>query len=55
MNIDVVQDERLENAEVFNISLEKTNDLDERITPDKEDGVVKINDSSGMCIKWTCM
>ena len=49
MNIDIEQDERLEKVEVFNIILERTNDLDDRIT--LVDGVVEITDTSSMCIK----
>ena len=49
MNIDIEQDEILEKVEVFNIILERTNDLDDRIT--LVDGVVEITDTSGMCIK----
>ena len=49
MNIDIEQDEKLEKVEVFNIILERTNDLDDRIA--LVDGVVEITDTSSMCIK----
>ena len=45
MDIPIVDDDVLENSELFNVSLER-NGLDSRITLDPVDGLVEI---TGMC------
>ena len=53
--IPIVDDDVLENSELFNVSLER-NGLDSRITLDPVDGLVEITDNDGMCtvlIAWS--
>ena len=46
--VTIIDDEILENIESFNFTLERTSELDIRITLDPVDGVVEINDNDGM-------
>ena len=48
MIVNITDDEILENIESFNFTLERTSELDIRITLDPVDGVVQINDNDGM-------
>ena len=53
--IPIVDDDVLENSELFNVTLER-NGLDTRITLDPVDGLVEITDNDGMCtvlISWS--
>ena len=47
MNVDIIDDQAVENPESFGITLERTPDLDSRITLDPVDGVVQIRDDDG--------
>ena len=46
----IIDDEILENIESFNFTLERTSELDTRITLDPVDGVVEIDDNDGMFV-----
>ena len=48
VDIPIVDDDVLENSELFSVSLER-NGLDTRITLDPMDGLVEITDNDGMC------
>ena len=48
VNVTIRNDVILENVESFNITLERTSDLDSRITLDPVNGVVEIIDNDGM-------
>ena len=55
VDIPIVDDDVLENSELFSVSLER-NGLDTRITLDPVDGLVEITDNDGMCtvlIAWS--
>ena len=55
VDIPIVDDDVLENSELFNVTLEG-NGLDSRITLDPVDGLVEITDNYGMCtvlIAWS--
>ena len=55
MDIPIVDDDVLENSELFNVTLER-NGLDTRIALDPVDGLVEITDNDGMCtvlISWS--
>ena len=47
-NLNIVDDVTVENVESFNVSLERTSDLDSRITLDLVNAVVEIIDNDGM-------
>ena len=49
VNVTIIEDGILENEELFNVTLERTPGLDDRITLDPINGVVQINDNDGMC------
>ena len=46
--VNITDDEILENIESFNFTLERTSELDSRISLEPVDGVVYINDDDGM-------
>lgn len=48
MNITINDDFLDEPAEFFNITLERPPDMDTRITIDRQDGVVQIEDNDGL-------
>ena len=48
VNVTVVDDVILENVESFDLILERTPDLNSRITLDSVNGVVEITDNDGM-------
>ena len=55
MDIPIVDDDVLENSELFSVTLER-NGLDTRIALDPVDGLVEITDNDGMCtvlIAWS--
>ena len=45
--VTIIDDEILENIEMFNFTLERTSELDASITLNPVDGVVQINDDDG--------
>ena len=47
VDVSIENDTVLENVESFDVTLERTSDLDSRITLDPVDGVVEINDNDG--------
>ena len=48
VNVTIVDDEVLENVELFDVTLERTPGLDMRIRLDPVDGVVEIIDDDGL-------
>ena len=47
VNVPIVDDVIMENVESFDVTLERTSDLDSRITLDPVNGVVEITDNDG--------
>ena len=48
-NIAIANDDILEGTESFNVTLEDTSGLDDRITLDPVDGEIQISDRDGIC------
>ena len=48
VNVTIINDEQVENDELFNVTLERTPGLDDRITLNPINGVIQINDDDGL-------
>ena len=48
MNVSIENDIVLENVESFDVTLERTPDMNSRITLNPVDGVIEITDNSGI-------
>ena len=51
VNISIEDDAVVENAELFNVTLKRTPNLDSRIILNPMDGVIEITDDDGMCCR----
>ena len=50
VEVSIVNDTVLENVESFDVTLQRTPDLDTRITLTPVDAVVEITDNDGVCV-----